>query len=38
MNLLFVFLQAGGWRRLLFPDYDGSHFRYYVFLHDSSSE
>ena len=37
MNLLFVFLQAGG-GRLLFPDYDGSHFRYYVFLHDSSSE
>ena len=25
-------------RRLLIPDYDGSYFRYYVFLHDSSAE
>ena len=31
MNLSFVFLQAAG-------DYDGSYFRYYVFLHDSSAE
>ena len=38
MNLLFVFLQAGAEEIIILPDYDGSHFRYYVFLHDSSSE
>ena len=38
MNLLFVFLQAGGGGDYFFPYYDGSHFRYYVLLHDSSSE
>ena len=31
MNLLFVFLQAGGWR-LLFPYYDGSHFAIMYFF------
>ena len=36
---LIICISAGrGWRRLLFPYYDGSHFRYYVLLHDSSSE
>ena len=33
-----IFAGCRRWRRLLFPDYDGSNFCYYVFLYDSSSE
>ena len=38
MNLLFVFLQAGGGGDYSFLIMMVANFRYYVLLHDSSSE